>query len=118
MYLSPFRFGSGLASPHVTIDGESVVLLHNAGYTRILLSPGKHLVATAPSGQWVKGSLNEINLEVQPGQMYYLQVLAETRTRYLIFGDATDFSLALLPEETARQELRDLKYLKPIDREK
>jgi hypothetical protein len=114
----PFRFGSGLASPHVTIDGEPSVLLHNAGYTRIFLSPGKHSVATAPSEQWVKGSLNTIDLEVQPGQTYYLQVLAETRTKYLVIGYATDFSLALMPEETAKQELRDLNYLKPIDREK
>src|SRR5690349_19585123 len=67
----PFRFGSGLASPHITIDGDSAVLLHNAGYTRILLSPGKHSIATAHSTQWVRGSLNTIDLEVQLGQTYY-----------------------------------------------
>jgi uncharacterized protein DUF2846 len=111
----PFRFGSGLASPHVTIDGKSAVLLHSAGYTRVYLSPGKHSVATVFSEQWVKGKLNAIDLEVQSGQTYYLQVLAETRTKYVVIGYATNFTLALMPDEIARPELRELHYLEPTE---
>ena len=111
----PFRFSSGLASPLILIDGERAVVLHNAGYARIFLWPGKHLIATTHSKQWVKGNMSAIMLEVQAGQTYYLEVLRETRT-FLIFGAATDFLLALIPEELARDEVRELYYLKPIDR--
>ena len=108
----PFRFGSGLASPLVLIDGESAVLLHNSGKTRIFLSPGKHSISTTYSHQWVRGNLSTIDLEVRTGQTYYLQVLAEAN----LVQAYTDFSLALMPEEKAAQELIDLHYLRAMDR--
>lgn len=37
----PFKFGSGLASPLLLIDGQPKVLLHNAGYTQYHCKPGE-----------------------------------------------------------------------------
>ena len=109
----PFRFGSGLASPRVLIDGKPAVLLHNAGYTRLFLTPGSHAVEAVHSNQWVKGNSSPIEVEVQAGQTYYVQVLPETRTKFLVIGNATDFFLALVSEEVANEELKELQYLNP-----
>ena len=109
----PFRFGSGLASPRVIIDGKPALLLHNAGYTRLFLTPGNHTVEAIHSNQWVKGNSSPIEVEVQEGQTYYVQVLPETRTRLLVIGYATDFFFTLVSEEVAIEELRELQYLKP-----
>jgi hypothetical protein len=109
----PFRFGSGLASPLVLIDGKPAVLLHNAGYTRLFLTPGTHRIEAAHSNQWVKGDSSPIRLEVREGQTDYVQVLPETRTRFFVIGYATDFLLAVVSEDVASGELKELQYLKP-----
>lgn len=110
----PFKFGSGFASPLLLIDGQPKVLLHNAGYTRISLKHGKHSIATAHSQQWVEGQVSAIELDVQAGQHYYIQVSAETRM-FLFIGVGTDFSFGLGAAETAEGELKELWYLKPMD---
>lgn len=112
----PFAFGSGLASPLITLDREPTLVLHNAGYTRVIVEPGKHSLATVHSGQWVKGTVSALDLEIQPGETYYIVVISETKTKYFIFGDATNFTFNVMPAEMAQSELQQLQYLSPLDR--
>src|SRR5262249_34955748 len=97
----PFRFGSGLASPLVFIDGKAAVLLHNSVYTRLFLVPGNHVVEARHSNQWVRGNSSPIELEVREGQTYFVQVLAETQTMLFVIGYATNFLFAIVSEEMA-----------------
>lgn len=108
----PFRFGSGLASPLILVDGEPTVLLHNEGYTRIFLKPGVHVITTTYNEQWIRGSLSAVDLEVNAGETHYLRVLAETRF-ILIMAYATDFSLSFVAKDLAGDELKGLYYLRP-----
>ena len=110
----PFKFGSGLASPLVLVDGHPKVLMHNSGYTCIAVSSGKHSISTAYSQQWVEGEVSTIELEVEPDQSYYVQVVAKTRM-FLIFGTGTDFSVQQETAETAEKVLKELQYLKPME---
>lgn len=71
---------------------------------------------TVHSGQWVKGNVSALDLQIQPGETYYIEVISETKTKYLIFGDATDFSFNVMPAELAEPELQQLQYLSPLQR--
>lgn len=105
----PFKFFAGLASPLIMIDGRPRVLLHNAGYTYLALSPGTHSIWPAYSEQWVSKRARmltrggpSVDLEVQAGQSYYIKVVPQ-------------FSIQQESAETAERVLRDLHYLKPIN---
>lgn len=80
----------------------------------ITVNQGKHSIPAAYSQQWVEGTGSVIDLDVQAGQHYYIQVSAETRM-FLFIGVGTDFFFQLQAEERAAEDLKDLQYLKPMN---
>ncbi len=103
----PWRFGSGLASPLITINGEEILILRNGGYTRINATIGQYVLETKHSEYWVEGMEGHLLLNSKPNQTYFVRVLPSTGL------GTTDFELSVLDEQEALKEISDTFYLNP-----
>jgi hypothetical protein len=103
----PWRFGSGLATPLITINGEDILLLRNGAYTKIDTAEGKYILETHHAEHWVSGMEDHIVLDPKPKQTYFLRVLPSTGM------GTTYFEFSLFDETGALTEISDTDYLNP-----
>lgn len=93
--------------PSVYLDGKEVARIHQGTFVMFEVQPGKHLITL---GRSEVGQLREM----EPGKNQYFRF---GHRNLLLIGvtGAQPFTLTEVSEETAREEMKDLKKTKAKD---
>jgi hypothetical protein len=103
----------------ILIDGEKKALLKNAGYLKLDLTPGHHLIVAQPSITSAlslhHGPINE-EVVVEPGQRYFFTLIIGSRLGAPNTASATATlyvspnALVAVPEDVAVKRMSSLGY--------
>ena len=104
----PDSWQNASLSPAIIIDGRERFLLKNNGYSFFYLKPGPHTFALEMSEKYE--GYSRIDLKTEANRSYYIRV--DTAMGFGA-GITKTFGLVAVREETAREEIKDCRYLDP-----
>lgn len=111
-FYRPWAMLDGAAAPTVQVNGVDSFNIGNGGYHVLDLHPGSTIIAVKEGGMmsnWRAGAL-QISFDTQANNTYFVRLTAELANATFLGGISSisgNYSLGLVNQETALQELRE-----------
>lgn len=94
-----------LVGPTIALDDHEIGLWRDGGYFDLVVKPGRHILETKYNRSWWMGEGDRLELNVKPGERYFIRVQA------LPGYSSALFRLSVVMEDNALIEIRDTRRL-------